>query len=736
MTTTATNPVPEFKSFVPPGEKPPEFTLRAILLGSFFGLIFGAVTVYVGLRAGLTVAASIPIAVLSISILRAFGRASILENNIVQTTGNAGQSIASGVIFTLPALVFLGFELEYSRIFMLALIGGWLGVLFMIPLRRQLIVKEHGALPYPEGTACADVLIAGEKGGSLASRVFLGLGLGGLYTFLQNSNLFSVWPDSPGYRPDFGPQHVMKGAAINANATSEYLGVGYIIGSRVAGVIFAGGVVSWLVIMPLIYFFGKLIPTPVYPGQVPIGAMSPTDLWATYIKPMGAGAVAAAGLITLLKTIPTIWSALSEGIKTMRPGAGAAKVRPIRTENDLPMGVVIIGSLLIVVCMFLFLEFKPVPGAFVGWKANLAASLLVVVFGFLFVTVSSRIVGLVGSSASPVSGMTIATLMATSAIFLVQGWTAPAFGALAITIGGVVCIAASNSGDTSQDLKTGYIVGSTPRLQQIALIIGVVVSTVVIGSTLNLMNTGLQEFHSLSKPWTLDAAHPGVVVQPNASSKLPSQIHVLGPDGKTATDHSRAEYVVLNSIGSSELEDGKYLYSPSTGRIEVAWIQGIGSPSAPAPQARLMATVINGILSRKLPWGLVLLGVCLVIGVELLGIRSLTFAVGAYLPIGTTLPIFIGGLVRWFVDRAAERAGESENSEISSGSLFASGLIAAGGIAGLCGVALKAMEATYYDNRDLLNLPHTFLDHDWVAVVAFVALAYSLYYFARKPLKK
>ncbi|MDE3201298.1 MAG: oligopeptide transporter, OPT family, partial [Acidobacteriota bacterium] len=681
------------------------------------------------------VAASIPIAVLSISVLRALGRSSILENNIVQTTGNAGQSIASGVIFTLPALVFLGFDLEYSRIFMLALIGGWLGVLFMIPLRRQLIVQEHGSLPYPEGTACADVLIAGEKGGSLASRVFLGLGLGGLYTFLQNSNLLAVWPGSPGYQPNFGPQHVMKGAAINADATSEYLGVGYIIGSRVAGVIFAGGVFSWLVVMPLIYFFGKDLPNPVYPGQTPIAAMGPSDLWAAYIKPMGAGAVAAAGLITLLKTVPTIWSALTEGMKSMKSGTNTAAAKPIRTEDDLSMKVVLIGSALIVACMFIFLEFKPVPGAFVGWEANLAASLLVVVFGFLFVTVSSRIVGLVGSSASPVSGMTIATLMATAAIFLVKGWTAPAFGALAITIGGVVCIAASNSGDTSQDLKTGYIVGSTPRLQQIALIIGVVVSTVVIGSTLNLMNTGLQEFHAMDKPWNLQASHPGVSIQQDMHH-LPNEIRVMDANGK-GTDHAKSEYVLLNSIGSSELQDGKYLYSPAKGEITVAWIQGIGSPSAPAPQARLMATVINGILSRKLPWGLVLLGVALVVAVELLGIRSLTFAVGAYLPIGTTLPIFIGGVVRWFVDQAARKAGESEaDSDISSGSLFASGLIAAGGIAGLIGVALKAMEATYYDNRDLLNVPHTFLDNNFVSVLAFAALAYSLYYFARKPLKK
>jgi len=729
--------MPEFKPFVSPDENRPEFTLRAILLGSFFGIIFGAVTVYVGLRAGLTVAASIPIAVLSISILRAFGRASILENNIVQTTGNAGQSIASGVIFTLPALVFLGFDLEYSRIFMLALIGGWLGVLFMIPLRRQLIVQEHDALPYPEGTACADVLIAGERGGSLASRVFLGLGIGGLYTLFQNSNLFKAWPHAPEYQPDFGPQHTMKGSSIYADATSEYLGVGYIIGPRVAGVIFAGGVCSWLVIMPLIYFFGKNIGTPVYPGQVPIAQMGPSDLWATYIKPMGAGAVAAAGLITLFKTLPTIFGALGAGVRNMRAGKAAVKARPVRTEDDLSMGVVLVGSLIIVALMFVFLEFKPVPGAFVGWAANLAASLLVVVFGFLFVTVSSRIVGLVGSSASPVSGMTIATLMATCAVFLVMGWTLPAYGALAITIGGVVCIAASNSGDTSQDLKTGYIIGATPRLQQIALMIGVVVSTVVIGFTLNLMNIGLQEFHAAAQPWDINAAHAGVTIQ-NDTQKLPAQIRVVAAD-KTSSEHARTEYTILNAIGSTELQDGKYLYSPASHQIEVHWIQGIGSAAAPAPQARLMATVISGILNRKLPWGLVLLGVTLVIAVELLGIRSLTFAVGAYLPIGTTLPIFAGGVVRWLVDQAVKRAGgdaTEADSEISPGSLFASGLIAAGGIVGLFGVALKAVEATYMDNRDILNFPHTFLDNNYVSCVAFAMLAYSLYYFARKPLKK
>jgi uncharacterized oligopeptide transporter (OPT) family protein len=434
--------------------------------------------------------------------------------------------------------------------------------------------------------------------------------------------------------------------------------------------------------------------------------------------------------------MPTIVSSLTSGFKNLSPGSAAAKAKPIRTEDDLSMSVVVGGSILLVILMFCFLQFKPVPGAYVGWVANLAASLLIVVFGFLFVTVSSRIVGLIGSSANPISGMTIATLMATSAIFLVKGWTSPAFGALAITIGGVVCIAAANAGDTSQDLKTGYIVGSTPRLQQIALMIGVVVSTVAIGLTLNLMNSSLQEFHAAAQPWDINAAHSGVAVQ-NDAKRLPEQIRVLGAD-KSSTIHHKSEYVVLNAVGSAELADGKYLYSPTTRQIEVQWISGIGSASAPAPQAKLMATVISGILSRKLPWGLVLLGVFLVIAVELLGVRSLSFAVGAYLPIGTTLPIFVGGVIRWMVDSALKKtgAGAAEaGSEISPGSLFASGLIAAGGIVGLIGVALKGYESTF-DKGDILNFPHTFLDNNYVSVAAFAALAFSLYYFARKPLKK
>ncbi|QNI37190.1 OPT family oligopeptide transporter [Edaphobacter albus] len=797
MATTTTRPT--FSPFVPATESRPEFTVRALLLGAFFGIIFGAVTVYVGLKAGLTVAASIPISVLSISILRALAKAfrlrdvSILENNIVQTTGNAGQSIASGVIFTLPALIFLGFDLESSRIFALALFGGWLGVLFMIPLRRQLIVEEHGSLTYPEGTACADVLMAGERGGSFASRVFLGLGLGSLYTLFQNDNLFGLFPSTPNYSPDLGEQHLLKGGAIRADVTSEYLGVGYIIGARVAAVMLAGGVFSWLVLMPAIYFFGSHLSTPLYPGTMLIRDMSPSELWITYVRPMGAGAVACSGLITLLRTAPTILAALAEGFRSIGRKSDTdssgqpreASARPARTERDLPWSVVIGGSVLLVLLLWIFLQFKPVPGAQVGALANLAASLLVVVFGFLFVTVSARIVGIVGSSASPVSGMTIATLMATAAIFLVKGWTAPAFGALAITVGGIVCIAASNAGDTAQDLKTGYLIGATPWKQQIAIMIGVIISVFSIGTTLNAMNKGLESFQSMSQPIAIDLSHlpDGVQNQGNFTRD-----HITLTDTSSSNHSERTgarSYILLNSIGSSVLADGKYLYSPSTHQIEIQWVQGIGSEKAAAPQGRLMATVINGILSRKLPWSLVLLGVALVIMVELLGIRSLTLAVGAYLSIGTTLAIFVGGVIRWMVDRAVqkhhERNAEAElqasldlwnrdrdawlaqhpdfnpanpahldtatglpdrsfclrdpeaESEISSGSLFASGLIAAGGIVGLLGVATKLYESA--TDRTIPRFSdHNILHHDWVSVLMFAALAYSLYYFARKPL--
>ena len=615
------------------------------------------------------------------------------------------------------------------------MLGGWIGVLFMIPLRRQLIVEEHGNLAYPEGTACADVLLAGERGGSFASRVFLGLGLGGLYTLFQNSNIFGVWPDTPDYQPDLGRQHILKGAAIRVDAVPEYLGVGYIIGARVAGTMFAGGVFSWLVLMPAIYFFGSHLPGALYPATKPVAQMSPGELWSSYVRPMGAGAVAASGLITLFRTIPTIVGALKAGLGNLRKSKETLASEE-RTDRDLPMSVVIGGSVALVALMWIFLTFHPVPGAQTGILANLAASLLIVLFGFLFVTVSSRIVGLIGSSANPISGMTIATLMATAAVFLVKGWTAPAYGALAITVGGVVCIASANAGDTSQDLKTGFIVGSTPWKQQVALMIGVCVSTFAVGITLNAMNRGFEEFHPIAKAWDVSAPHDGVQ---NQGTFTRQEIHVMQPvgtDGKqTAVTLPGSQFVLLNALGSHELADGKYLYNPQTKTIEVQWVQGIGSEKAAAPQARLMATVINGILRQQLPWGLVLLGVFLVIAIELMGVRSLTFAVGSYLSIATTLAIFVGGVVRWMVDRAVAKAGEATEgeSEISPGSLYASGLIAAGGIVGLLGVGLKLIEPF---GQNILQLHVGLMEHDWVAVLMFGLLAYSLYYFARKPLGK
>ena len=401
---SSTAPPAEFRPYVEAGSSVLEFSWRAVILGSIFGVLFGAVSVYVGLRAGLTVSASIPIAVLSISILRAFGKSTILENNIVQTTGSAGESVAAGVIFTLPALIFLGFSLntEYWRVFFLALIGGWLGVLFMIPLRRQLIVKEHGNLLFPEGTACADVLVAGDRGGSFAGRVFWGLGLGGIYTWLMTA--MKMWTDQPEYAPGWFP-----GASFRIATTSEYLGVGYIIGPRIAGTLFAGGVFSWLVLMPAIRFFGQNMPGPLYPSTIPIPQMSPDQLWITYVRPMGAGAVAASGLITLLRTMPTIVAALTSGLKDVRSERNGVAPESGRLERDIPMKSVLVGSAIILAMMWALLTFKPIPGASTGLFANLVAALFVVAFGFLFVTVSSRICGLIGTSANPVSGMTIAT---------------------------------------------------------------------------------------------------------------------------------------------------------------------------------------------------------------------------------------------------------------------------------------------------------------------------------------
>ncbi len=698
---SSTAPPGEFRTYISADETLKEFTLRAVILGALFGLLFGAITVYVGLRAGLTVSASIPISVLSISILRAFGRSTILENNIVQTTGSAGESLAAGVMFTIPALIFLGFGSEFTfwRIFPLALLGGWLGVLFMVPLRRQLIVKEHGNLAFPEGTACADVLVAGERGGSFAGRVFWGLGLGGVYTFLMKSVL--AWTEQPEARPSWFP-----GASFRANITSEYLGVGYIIGPRVAGILFAGGIVSWLVIMPAIKFYGQLAGnTPIYPSTIPIPQMTPDDLWRSYIRPMGAGAVAAAGLITLLRTMPTIISALRAGLKDVRAEGAGQSGASSKIDRDVPMRWVIAGSVLIIAMMWVLLTFHPMQGAQTQWYQNLFAGVFVVVFGFLFVTVAGRISGLLGNSSNPVSGMSIATLMATCAIFFLAGWTAPNYAVLALMIGGVVCTAAAIAGATSQDLKTGYLVGATPFWQQMGLLIGVTVSTIAIGATLNLMNKGLEKYLPTQIGVNLQALPSGV--------KIERDTFIY--QGKT--------YALINSLGSHEIPDGEYLYDPGTKQIEFQWAKGIGSDKAPAPQARLMATVINGILNQRLPWRLVLMGVTLVIAVEILGVRSLAFATGMYISVATTAAMFAGGLIRSLVEATTKKKDESE---ASPGALYSSGLH---WFSSLLGLPWRA---------DLFSFGPKIMGplatSNLFGIFMFALLAASLFYFARKKL--
>ena len=724
---SSTAPPGEFRTYIGAEESLKEFTIRAVILGALFGLLFGAVTVYVGLRAGLTVSASIPISVLSISILRAFGRSTILENNIVQTTGSAGESLAAGVMFTIPALIFLGFGNEFGfwRIFPVALLGGWLGVLFMVPLRRQLIVKEHGNLVFPEGTACADVLVAGERGGSFAGRVFWGLGLGGIYTFLMNT--VQAWTSQPEARPSWYP-----GASFRAAITSEYLGVGYIIGPRVSGILFAGGIFSWLVMMPAIKFYGQLAgSTPIYPSTVPIPLMTPDQIWASYIRPMGAGAVAAAGLITLIRTLPTIVKALRAGLKDVRAQSAGQNLED-RTEREIPMRTVAVASGLILVMLWILLTFRPIPGAETHWYQNVFASVFVTVFGFLFVTVAARISGLLGNSSNPISGMSIATLMATCAIFLLAGWTSPNYQILALMIGGVVCVAAAIAGATSQDLKTGFLVGATPYWQQLGLLVGVTVSTVTIAFTLSLMNTGLEKYIPTSIPVSIES--------------LPSGVKIENP----SRPYHGKNYILINALGSHDVPDGEYLYDRDTKQIEIQWAQGIGSAQAPAPQARLMATVISGILNQRLPWRLVLMGVALVIAVEILGVRSLAFATGSYLSIATTGAMFAGGLVRMLVEATSKK---SDDSEASPGALYSSGLIAAGGVFGLLGIIINLFQDPEISN----NVPHWLtatLRLPWrpdlfafgpkimgplassnvFGIFMFALLGASLFYFARKKL--
>jgi OPT family oligopeptide transporter len=619
----------KFQPFVSPETEMKEFTFKALLMGSIFGILFGASTVYLALKAGLTVSASIPIAVLAITIGRRLFRTTILENNIIQTTGSASESVAAGVVFTLPGFLFLstaqaGDYFNYAVIFILAIFGGILGTLLMIPLRRSLIVKEHETLPYPEGTACASVLIAGEKGGRFARAAFQGLGFAFLYALGQK--LFHFIAETPLFDTVKSKvfNKIYPSAQLSADITPEYMGLGYIVGPKISGVLVAGSVLSWLVLQPLLAslidpmviaqqqvklgFLKDLTTAGGYGGWDPVThtfADPASAIYRAYIRLIGAGAVAMGGLITLLKTIPTIISSFRESLGSVKVDG---KDRRLRTERDLSMKIVLFGSIALVTLIGC-LGFIPGDTFF----NRLLIGVLILVFGAFFVTVASRIVGIIGSSNSPVSGMTIATVMGTCLVFIAVGWSGKIYEPMALVVGGMICVAASNAGGTSQDLKTGFLVGATPRYQQMALFIGVIVSSIAVGFTIK----------------TLDIPSPDLVA-----------------------------HGIHHAIGST--------YN--------------------APQATLMATLIRGIMSRNLDWNFVLAGAALALVLELCGVRSLSFAIGVYLPLSTTLPIFAGGAIRGVADKVRQRRGQTvseQGEDLEKGNLFATGLVAGGALMGV-----------------------------------------------------
>ena len=668
----------KFIPFVSADTQMKEFTFKAVLMGSLFGILFGASTVYLALKAGLTVSASIPIAVLAITLGRRLFKTTILENNIIQTTGSASESIAAGVVFTLPGFLFLsnvesGNYFNYAVIFILSIFGGIMGTLLMIPLRRSLIVKEHETLPYPEGTACASVLIAGEKGGSFARTAFQGLAFAFVYALAQK--MFKVIAETPLFDTAKykSLNSVFPSARISADITPEYMGLGYIVGARIAGVLVAGSVLSWLVMQPLL---ASLVnPSVIALQLVKLGMLKDihtaggtggwnpitqtfsdpaSAIYRAYIRQIGAGAVAMGGLITLIKTIPTIVSSFKESIGSVKEKGSDSR---IRTERDLSLKVVLFGSISLVI---LIACLNIIPGD--SFFSRLLIGVLILIFGAFFVTVASRIVGIIGSSNSPVSGMTIATIMGTCLIFLAVGWGGKGYEAMALVVGGMVCIAASNAGGTSQDLKTGFLVGATPRYQQLALFIGVIVSALAVGFTIKILDI------------------------PTADLQAQGIKHAIG------TTYS-------------------------------------------APQATLMATLIKGIQSKNLDWNFVLAGAFLALVMELCGVRALSFAIGVYLPLSTTLPIFIGGMIRGFADKAKKRRGlatKEGEEELEKGNLFATGLVAGGALMGVIfaflnipdklAAFLKKMSLEETLGRSMGEGPYYLL-----GIAIFAIMGYALY---------
>ena len=710
----------EFRPFIAASEKIKEFSLGPILMGVFLGILFGASSLYLALKVGMTVSASIPVAVLSITLFKGlsslFGirRATILENNMVQTTGSAGESIAFGVAVTMPALLILGYDLDLNRIMTVSILGGLLGVLMMIPLRQALIVKEHGKLIYPEGTACAEVLIVGEKGGSSGKIVFGGFFLGLLYKFFNVG--MRLWKDVPEKVFTF-----FKGSAVSAEVSPELLGVGYIIGLRTSAVMMGGGVLSSFVLIPMIALFGGNLVEPLFPAKTLIKDMEIHDIWRNYVLYIGAGAVAAGGIISLFQSLPTIVHGAKSGLASVF-GNKVASGSKSRTDDDLPFSVVVVGTLLMVIGLWF------APALHIG----LFSAILIIIFGFLFVTVSSRLTGEIGSSSNPISGMTVATLLLTCLVFLAVGWIGPEHRVGALSIAAVVCIAASNGGTTSQDLKTGYIVGATPRLQQIGLLIGALTSAIVIGYSLKLLNDASTVYSKKV---------PEFMVQD--MSQLKEKQTVMGPE----KSHDSNEYYVYQVTEQSDaqvlsvLSPGKYLVNDS-GKVTYLVDPGINGTlnkrddgssvtKYEAPKARLMSLIIDGILTQKLPWGLVLLGVALALVLELCGISALPFAVGVYLPISASTPIFVGGVVRYLVDRKKKAPQTEAEAETGPGVLFSSGLIAGGAIAGILLALTQIMEG-FSDKLDFSKAMGVLAQSDLFSLLVFLSAAGVLFYVGRK----
>jgi putative OPT family oligopeptide transporter len=754
-----------FRPYIPADVRLRELTVLPLIMGTFLGMVFGASSLYLVLKVGLTVSASIPVAVISITLFRLLSKfglrdATILENNIVQTAGSAGESIAFGVGVTMPAIMILGLDLEITRVMLVAMLGGLLGILMMIPLRRALIVAQHGFLKYPEGTACAEVLkagaseesrraaskehadAAGEADQTGAKTIFAGLGVGFLYQVLMTG--FKGWKDTP--EKIFGAP--FKAGSISAEISPALLGVGYIIGPRIASIMCAGGVLAYLVLIPAIKFFGSGMTTPLAPGTVPISEMGPSQIRGAYILYIGAGAVAAGGIISLFRSLPTIWHGLKGGLADLRGGQAAAANSP-RTDQDLSMKLVIGGILALIAMIMAF------PQLNLQW--NLIGAILIIAFGFLFVTVSSRLTGEIGSSSNPISGMTVATLLLTCLIFLLRGWTGPNYYVTALSIGGIVCIASSNGGTTSQDLKTGFLVGSTPKYQQIAILIGAFASALILGPILLVLNDSATvyvprlSFEAATKSVTVESSKAGSLpaftdqikpstpgnyrilkneagapavagldpgeylvdgngkvvykVEENFPSTLKVDPSQAGPPEKLKGPQANQDPGLYKPWHKTDTEGGPagrylvndqgvpvYLADPGINGIHKTRPDGSQVTKYDAPKATLMSYIIKGILNRQLPWGLVLLGVMIAIVLEMSGIPSLAFAVGVYLPLSSSSPIFIGGMIRWLVDKYLRNKLKHKKltedqlvaeTDKSPGVLMASGYIAGGALAAI-----------------------------------------------------